>query len=296
MRNYVIKGIICYSKTSEEFCIIENGYVVCENGRCAGTYIELPKCYEAFPCYDYENKLVLPGLVDLYIDAPAYSIRGFGMDLETEVRHKVFVLSEEEKYADLSYADKAYDIFVEDLRNSAITRARVLGTVHTDATFLLMKKIEMTGLKAYVETKGSSEDELKVGNFENVRLTEPEMYIGKGIKEGLGREILAGSSLSIFKAMAARHSGIFLGNFEVTKPPLSIENLFYEVTEGAGKYFGKVGSFEREYEFDAVVIDDSAMKYPEKLTVRERLERLIYLAREEHVVAKFVDGKKIFEK
>ena len=296
MRNYVIKGTICYSKTSKEFCIIENGYVVCENGRCAGTYIELPKCYEAFPCYDYENKLVLPGLVDLYIDAPTYSIRGFGMDLETEERHNIFVLAEEEKYADLSYADKAYDIFVEDLRNSAIARARVLGTVHTDATFLLMKKIEMTGLKAYVERKGNPEDRMEIGNFENVRLIGPEMSIGKGIKEGLGREILAGSSLSIFKAMAARHSRIFQGNFEVTKPPLSIEELFYEVTEGAGKYFGKVGSFEREYEFDAVVIDDSTMKYPEKLTVRERLERLIYLAREEHVVAKFVDGKKIFEK
>ena len=296
MRNYVIKGTICYSKTSKEFCIIENGYVVCENGKCAGTYIELPKCYEAFPCYDYENKLVLPGLVDLYIDAPTYSIRGFGMDLEREERNNTLVWAEEQKYADLSYADKAYDIFVEDLRNSAIARARVLGTVHADATFLLMKKIEMTGLKAYVERKGNPNENLEDGNFENVRLIEPGMSIGKGIKEGLGKEILAGSSLSIFKAMAARHSEIYRGGFETTKQPLSIEKIFYEVTEGAGKYFGKVGSFEREYEFDAVVIDDSTMKYPEKLTVRERLERLIYLAREEHVVAKFVDGKKIFEK
>ena len=296
MRNYVIKGTICYSKTSDEFCIIENGYVVCENSRCAGTYIDLPKCYEAFPCYDYENKIVLPGLVDLYLDAPGYAVRGFGMNLTEEERQAVYVEKETEKYGDLSYADKAYDIFVEDLRNSAITRACVFGTVHADATSLLMKKIEVSGLKALIGVREGSIAGLNAEEFENVKLLDPEVPIGKGIKEGLERKVLAGSSLSIFRAMAARHSKYLLAGLELNEKPETLEQIFYQVTEGAGKYFGKVGSFERDYAFDAVVIDDSSIKHPWELTVRERLERLMYLAREEYVVAKFVDGKKIFDK
>ena len=42
MLNYVIKGNICYSKSSKELSVIENGYAVCENGRSAGVYQALP--------------------------------------------------------------------------------------------------------------------------------------------------------------------------------------------------------------------------------------------------------------
>lgn len=43
MRNYVMKGNICYSKSSNEICIVENGYLVCEDKKCAGVYTELPE-------------------------------------------------------------------------------------------------------------------------------------------------------------------------------------------------------------------------------------------------------------
>lgn len=150
VRNYVIKGNICYSKTSNELCIIENGYVVCEGGRCAGAYKELPENYSAFPCYDYQDKIVIPGLVDLHVHAPQYSFRGLGMDLELIDWLNTHTFVEEAKYADTKYADRAYDIFVEDLVNSATTRACIFGTIHTEATLLLMDKLESVGLKAYV--------------------------------------------------------------------------------------------------------------------------------------------------
>ena len=147
MRNYVIKGNICYSKTSDEICIVENGYVVCENNLCAGVYETLPKCYEAFPCYNYEDKIVVPGLVDLHVHAPQYSFRGLGMDLELIDWLNTYTFVEEAKYKDMEYAEKAYDIFVEDLLKSATTRACIFGTIHTDATLLLMKKLEEAGAK-----------------------------------------------------------------------------------------------------------------------------------------------------
>ena len=46
MRNYVLRGNVCYSKTSSELVIVESGFVVCENGKCAGVFEELPDEYK----------------------------------------------------------------------------------------------------------------------------------------------------------------------------------------------------------------------------------------------------------
>ena len=62
---------------------------------------------------------------------------------------------------------------------------------------------------------------------------------------------------------------------------------------GGGEFFGKVGTFEKGYEFDAVVLDDSSLRHPQELIVKERLERMIYLADDRNVVAKFVNGKSV---
>lgn len=421
MKTYTIKGNICYSKTSNELCIVENGYVVCENGQCAGVFTELPEKYETFPCYNYENKLVIPGLIDLHVHAPQYPFRGLGMDLELIDWLNTHTFVEEAKYADLEYAEKAYDIFTESLLQSATTRACIFGTIHTESTLLLMEKLEHMGLKAYVgkvnmdrnspeylceenaeqSAKDTEEWLFKSKSFENVKpiLTprftpsctdellerlsdlqkkynlplqshlsenlgeiewvkelcpgtkfygesynryglfgnscptimahcvhsgedEVEMmkaqnvfiahcpesntnlssgvapvktYLNKGMKIGLGSDVAAGSSLSIFKAMAMaiQCSKLRWRLYDQSVTPLTVEEVFYLATKGGGEFFGKVGSFEEEYEFDAVVIDDSSIKQPQELSVKERLERLIYLAEDKNIVAKFVAGKKI---
>ena len=46
------------------------------------------------------------------------------------------------KYADLSYAKKAYSIFVDDLKHSFTTRACIFATLHRPATELLMDMLE----------------------------------------------------------------------------------------------------------------------------------------------------------
>ena len=74
---------------------------------------------------------------------------------------------------------------------------------------------------------------------------------------------------------------------------LTAEEVFYMATKGGGAFFGKVGSFEPGYEFDAVVLDDSRLKHPQPLDIRSRLERMIYLADEREIRAKYVKGKEI---
>ena len=123
-------------------------------------------------------------------------------------------------------------------------------------------------------------------------------YLDKGMKVGLGSDVAAGSSLSIFKAMAMaiQCSKLRWRLYDQSAAPLTVEEVFYLATKGGGEFFGKVGSFERDYDFDAVIIDDSSLKHPQELSVKDRLERLIYLAEDKNIVAKFVKGKVLFEK
>lgn len=123
-------------------------------------------------------------------------------------------------------------------------------------------------------------------------------YLDMGMKIGIGSDIAAGSSLSMFRAMAmaVQCSKLRWRLADQALPPLCIEEAFYLATRGGGEFFGKVGSFEKGFEFDAVVLDDSSIRSPRKLSVRERLERLVYLAEGKNLAAKFVKGKKIFGK
>ena len=65
-------------------------------------------------------------------------------------------------------------------------------------------------------------------------------------------------------------------------------------TVGGGEFFGKVGSFEKGYELDAVVLDDSLAPHPQELNLLQRLERAAYLSVDLNgVSAKYVAGKQI---
>jgi guanine deaminase len=69
---------------------------------------------------------------------------------------------------------------------------------------------------------------------------------------------------------------------------------FYLATKGGGAFFGKVGSFEEGYEFDAVVMDDGVLAHPQALNLFERTERAVYLGLDEKsILAKFVAGRKL---
>jgi guanine deaminase len=78
-----------------------------------------------------------------------------------------------------------------------------------------------------------------------------------------------------------------------TLKPLTMEEAFYLGTKGGGEFFGNVGSFEKGYEFDAVVIDDSKLKHLQPLSLKERLERVIYLSDDRHIIDKYVGGSRV---
>ena len=148
--SFVLKGNICYAKTKDQLSVTDQGYLVCCQGVSKGVYPVLPEEYRNLPVTDYQDMLIVPGMTDLHIHAPQYPFRGLGMDLELLEWLDTHTFPEESRYKDLDYAEKAYGIFAEDLKQSATTRAVVFGTVHVPATGLLMEKLEDTGLVTYV--------------------------------------------------------------------------------------------------------------------------------------------------
>ncbi len=148
--SFVLKGNICYAETKDQLSVTDQGYLVCCQGVSKGVYPVLPEEYRNLPVTDYQDMLIVPGMTDLHIHPPQYPFRGLGMDLELLEWLDTHTFPEESRYKDLDYAEKAYGIFAEDLKQSATTRAVVFGTVHVPATGLLMEKLEDTGLVTYV--------------------------------------------------------------------------------------------------------------------------------------------------
>ena len=54
-----------------------------------------------------------------------------------------------------------------------------------------------------------------------------------------------------------------------------------------------MGSFEPGYEFDAIVMDDSALPTTRRCTLTERLERVVWLS-DGLPLAKYVAGRRLF--
>lgn len=418
-RNFIMKGNIIFSKDKSELNVQKHAYLVCVDGLCAGVFETLPEKYQDLPCEDYEDCLIIPGMTDLHVHAPQYSYRGLGMDMELIDWLNAHAFPEESKFTDLEYAKRAYSIFVNDLVKSTTTRACIFGTLHKEATLLLMELLEDTGMKAYVgkvnmdrnspeilreesveeaskiteqwileaerfdnvrqiltprfipscsdelmreisrlqkkyelpmqshlsENLGeiewvkelcpdskfygdaydqfelfggecptimahcvhSSEEEIALMKEKNVFVAHcPQsntniasgiapirIYLDKDMKVGLGSDVAGGAHLSIMRAMtdAIQCSKLRWRMYDQSLKPLNFEEAFYLATKGGGEFFGKVGSFEEEYEFDAVVLDDENLPHPQELTLKERLERVVYLGDDKNVKNKYVAGK-----
>jgi guanine deaminase len=427
--SFIVKGNICQTRNAQKLDLYERAFIVCVDGISKGVFDVLPEEYVGLPVYDYGDALIFPGMIDLHVHAPQYAFRGMSMDLELMDWLNRYTFPEEEKYANLDYAEKAYAMFVDALKKGATTRSCIFATQHRYATELLMGKMEESGLISYVgkvnmdreasealmeqsadisayttfgwinavkdkfqntkpiltprfipcctdklmeelreiqmaygipvqshlsESKGeiefvkflrpenlfygdvyneydlfgknddidtdvktvmahcvwSTNEEVELmrknGVFiahcpaSNMNLTSGiapiRKYMDLGLNIGLGSDVAGGHSLSIFRAIAdtIQVSKMYFRMVDEQHKPLLFSEAFYLATKGGGAFFGKVGSFEDGYEFDAVVMDDSVLVHPQEINLAERVERAVYLGLDEKcVTAKYVAGRKI---
>lgn len=146
----ILHGNIVYSENLHSLRVLEDSYLISANGIVKGVYPQLPDEYKDCPYEEYGDKIIIPGMTDLHIHAPQYSFQGLGMDLELLEWLNTNTFPEEAKYNDLTYAKAAYSLFAERMKRSSTTRACIFGTIHCEATMLLMDLMEKTGICSMV--------------------------------------------------------------------------------------------------------------------------------------------------
>jgi guanine deaminase len=124
-----------------------------------------------------------------------------------------------------------------------------------------------------------------------------------GVPLGLGSDVAGGAHTSIFRAMtdAIQVSKLRRVLVDQNEQPLTLEEAFFLGTAGGGAFFGRAGggffgpsgSFAPGFDFDALVIDDAGLGDTAGLSLRDRLERAVYLSEDRHIAAKYVRGKQI---
>ena len=116
-------------------------------------------------------------------------------------------------------------------------------------------------------------------------------FLDAGLQVGLGSDISGGHDLSIFRMMvyAIQVSKMHYQQ-DHQQAFLTLPEVFYIATKSAGSFFGRVGSFEPGYEFDALVIDDSDLNH-DGYSLLERLERYIYLGDDRQITHRFCRGQ-----
>lgn len=120
-------------------------------------------------------------------------------------------------------------------------------------------------------------------------------YLDEGIHVGIGSDISAGHTLNIIDCLRTTIQASKMLAVSKDIKPITIEEGFYIATKGGGEFFGKVGSFEKGYQFDALIIDDSALDLPVKRTIKQRMERYLYLGDDRQIAARYVRGEEIKE-
>ena len=116
----------------------------------------------------------------------------------------------------------------------------------------------------------------------------------QGVDIALGCDIGAGTRPGIYRQCA---EAVKLSKLKELYEPgygktITIDNAFYMATKAGGSVFGKVGSFEEGYTFNALVIDDiEDAGHP--MTGAQRLERFCYAGDDRNIKARYLNGEEL---
>ena len=120
-------------------------------------------------------------------------------------------------------------------------------------------------------------------------------FLEEGLRIGLGSDISGGHDLNMFRIMtySIQVSKMYYQQ-DHNMRFLTLPEIFWIATKSAGSFFGRVGSFEPGYEFDALVIDDAVL-HPDEYSLLHRLERYICVGDDRQILHRFCRGKIVAE-
>ena len=120
-------------------------------------------------------------------------------------------------------------------------------------------------------------------------------FLDEGVPIGLGSDISGGHDLNMFRMLVyAIQVSKMHYQLDHDKAFLTLPETFWIATKSAGSFFGKVGSFEPGYDFDALVIDDEVL-HPSEYSLLHRLERFIYVGDDRQIAHRFCRGQEVAE-
>lgn len=146
----IYHGDILFASSEKELSVFENSYIIVKDRLVEEISPEIPQEYKGAPVTDYGRKLIIPAFSDLHVHASQYVQRGIGMDCLLSDWLNQYTFPQEARFADLSYAGKCYDAFVDDMIRHGTFHANVFATIHREATDYLFSRMEEKGLYGFV--------------------------------------------------------------------------------------------------------------------------------------------------
>lgn len=121
-------------------------------------------------------------------------------------------------------------------------------------------------------------------------------FMEEGVPVALGTDVSAGHYMSMQRVIqyAIQMSKLQYARSEGKVPFLTLSEAFYLATKSGGSFFGKVGSFEVGYEFDALLINDDYLNY-DNFALEHRIQRFIYLGDDRDIRRRWCRGKELVE-
>ena len=119
-----------------------------------------------------------------------------------------------------------------------------------------------------------------------------QQMASEDLKIAIGSDLAGGHGLAIYRQVARAVQLSKLKEFYEPNESktITITQAFYHATKEAGSVFGKVGSFETGYAFNALVIDNMEDPWT-KITAQEKLERFCYTGDDRNIRARYIDGE-----
>lgn len=119
-------------------------------------------------------------------------------------------------------------------------------------------------------------------------------YLKRDIRVGLGTDVGAGQSATLPTVIVqAIQMSKVNRMFDKTSELLTFSEAFYMATKGGGAYFGNVGSFEKNYDLDMLVIEPDSLSSYRNINITEQLQRFVYSGAHNMIKARFCKGKKL---
>lgn len=146
----ILKGHIIGAPALGALSVVENGYLVLENGVIAGIYDRLPDDLSGAPVTDFGDRLILQSFSDMHLHGAQYPMLGLGMDVPLLDWLNKYAFPLEARFSDAAFAREVYPRLARELISNGTTRVCMFSSLHTDATLVLMEALEEAGVTGYV--------------------------------------------------------------------------------------------------------------------------------------------------